>query len=412
MSEKIFKTIASMTAVITLLLSTVYSAYMFWEKAPDIQASSIPSPDPSPIPAAVSPSPTENIGVPFNTDRHDGVYTLLLVGNDDGNGNTDTIMVGKIDTKNHIIDFVSIPRDTIINENWNIRKINAVYWSDVNSGGNGIDALRDQLRSLMGFDIDCYAVIDLSVFVDVVDAMGGVYFDVPQAMDYEDGWQNLYIHLEPGYQLLDGYNAMGLCRYRSGYIEGDIGRINMQHEFLKACASQFIDLGKIPNISEVLTILAECIDTNMSAANIAFFVRQALQCPKENISFYTAPTTPEIIHGYSYAVLDLQPWVEMINSYLNPYETDVSSENLDLVYKEGSSFRSTNYLRGSEYYLPVYEPINQVAENQSPEPEPPSEPEFNIPDAVLPIPDNPQPTETIVPEIEIPDSIGNIIIDY
>ena len=84
--------------------------------------------------AETSPQPTslataqENKGTPFDTQRKDGVYTILLAGNDDGTGNTDTIMVGKIDTVRHTIDFVSIPRDTIINVEWDNRKLNSVYW--------------------------------------------------------------------------------------------------------------------------------------------------------------------------------------------------------------------------------------------------------------------------------------------
>ena len=115
------------------------------------------------------------------------------------------------------MDFVSIPRDTLVNISWNIRKINAVYWGTVNSGGVGIDGLRQQVKNLLGFDVDCYAVIDLNVFIDTVDALGGIYFDVPCDMDYEDSSQNLYIHVKAGYQLLDGETAMGVVRFRSGY---------------------------------------------------------------------------------------------------------------------------------------------------------------------------------------------------
>ena len=109
---------------------------------------------------------------PFSYDNNRVSRAVLLVGNDDGNGNTDTIIVGKIDTVQHKMDFVSIPRDTLVNISWNIRKINAVYWGTVNSGGVGIDGLRQQVKNLLGFDVDCYAVIDLDVFIDTVDALG------------------------------------------------------------------------------------------------------------------------------------------------------------------------------------------------------------------------------------------------
>ena len=53
------------------------------------------------------------------------------------------------------MDFVSIPRDTIINVEWDNRKLNSVYWGSKNNGGNGIDALRSHVKKLTGFDVDC-----------------------------------------------------------------------------------------------------------------------------------------------------------------------------------------------------------------------------------------------------------------
>ena len=338
--------------VFALTLIGLFSVYMLWEKAPDVD-SKIPTATPA---ASAGATAEADNGLPFDTERADGVYTILLVGNDQGNGNTDTIMVGKIDTVQHKMDFVSIPRDTLINVNWDVRKINSVYWGSKNSGSNGIDALRNHIKRLTGFDVDCYAVIDLKVFMDTVDALGGVYFDVPQAMDYEDADQNLFIHLSPGYQLLDGNQAMGVVRFRSGYANGDLGRIEMQHNFLKACADQFITLGNIPNISKVVNILAGGLDTNLSSANIAFFLRQAIQCKSEDINFYTAPNTATMVSGYSYAVLDINEWLQMVNDYINPYGTQVGYGNVDIVYISGNSFAATTTLQGDWYYYQTPQP--------------------------------------------------------
>lgn len=348
--------------VFALAVIGLFCAYMLWEKAPDIEPA---APETRPLASGGDQGRQED-GDPLATERQDGVYTILLVGNDDGNGNTDTIMVGKIDTVNHKMNFVSIPRDTLINADWEIRKINAVYWGAKNSGGNGIDALRYRIQGLTGFDVDCYAVVDLGVFKETVDALGGVYFDVPQAMDYEDASQDLYIHIAPGYQLLDGEQAMGVCRYRSGYANGDLGRIEMQHQFLKACADQFISLGNIPNISKVVEILSGGLDTDLSAANIAFFLRQALQCKSEDINFYTAPNTPDMVGGYSYAILNLWEWLPMVNEYINPYSTPVEYGNVDIVYRSDGGFTATTVLQGEGYYS---RPVSSTTEPE-PEPEP------------------------------------------
>ena len=90
---------------------------------------------------------------------------------------------------------------------------------------------------------------------------------------------------------MDGYQAIGLCRYRDGYVNGDLERIEVQHQFLKAVANQFISLGNIRNIGKVSKILAESMDTNLSAANIAYFIRQALMQPGRHQFLHCAKYT-------------------------------------------------------------------------------------------------------------------------
>ena len=393
--KKIWKIAGFSLVGLVLVAGLAVGGYLLWERAPAVQPAPTPAVSPSPTAAATS---RDDKGTPFDTQRKDGVYTFLLAGNDDGTGNTDTIMVGKLDTVRHKLDFVSIPRDTIINVDWDNRKLNSVYWGSKNNGGNGIEALRSHVKKLTGFDVDCYAVIDLEAIVQVVDALGGVYFDVPQDMDYDEG---PVIHLQQGYQLLDGEAAMGLCRYRKGYVNGDLERIEVQHQFLKAAADQFIHLGNIPNAGKVTKILAESMDTNLSAANIAYFIRQALMCSPENIRFHTAPNTPQEVHELSYTFLDLYDWLDMINTTINPYTSPVTEGKLDLVYLHNGAACCTTVLNGAYSYqlgkqetAPVQKPAAAVetqAEPQQPEPAP--EPEVPAGPQVTTAP-TPQPKPT------------------
>jgi len=72
-------------------------------------------------PLAAAPAPGKG------AERRKTVYTLLLAGVDEVSGNTDTILVGRIDAEARRMDFVSIPRDTYVNLPWDVRKINCVY---------------------------------------------------------------------------------------------------------------------------------------------------------------------------------------------------------------------------------------------------------------------------------------------
>ena len=350
-----FRAFLTLVLVLTLIATAGVCVYMIWEDAPEInvqaptQIVAVPQEVVQTSGTVPTASEPEYTGEAPSTQRRDGVYTILLVGNDNGFGNTDTIIVCRFDTENHTVDCVSIPRDTYVNVNWNIRKINAIYAGTVNSGGVGIDGLRQQIKNLIGFDVDCYAIVDLNVFVEAIDLLGGVYFDVPCDMNYEDPKQDLTIHINKGYQLLDGYQAMGVCRFRSGYPSGDLGRIETQHLFLKACAEQFISLGNIPNASKLISLLSDNIETNLSSANIAFFIRQGLKCSADSINFYTMPNTPQSVQNVSYTFIKLNEWLDMINYALNPFSTPISESNLDIVYMENWAFKSTAPIRDGAY---------------------------------------------------------------
>ena len=323
--------------------------YGAWERPPvtAVQPELWADASPSPAAASASAQPAAVTGSAFDTRRQDGVYTLLVAGSDDGTGNTDVIMVGRLDTVRHTANFVSLPRDTLINVNSPIRKLNSVYWSAVNSGGVGSEALLRHVKKLTGFDVDCYAVLDLDAFQQAVDAVGGIWFEVPQRMYYDQG---PVIDLEPGYQRLSGEQAMWLCRFRSGYVNGDIDRIQVQHDFLKAAAEQFLQAGSIPNIAKAAAILSDSMDTNMTAANMAWFARQLMRCKAEDIRFYTAPNTPAYVHDLSYTFLDLYDWLEMVNTCLNPGAQPIGEGQLDLVYLHNGEVCCTTALQGLSYF--------------------------------------------------------------
>ena len=322
--KKLLRLGVTLLCVWGLLTATGLSTALSLGRAPGLAALSRETEGETATEAGTDTEPApvqteEDRGLPFLTERQDGAYTILLAGNDAGTGNTDTIMLGKIDTINRRMDFVSIPRDCYLPElSWTPKKLNSVYWTDRLGGGDGIGALEDQLEKLCGFRPDCYAVVELTVLEQAVDLMGGLDFDLPMDMDYEDPLQDLHIHLKAGPQHLTGKEAMELCRYRSGYVTGDIGRIQMQQAFLSAAAEQLTDLGKIPNLPRVAALLAQGSDTDLTASNLIWLLRQALRCGAENLHFYTAPHEVRMIDGYSYALLDDFAWRRLLEEHISP----------------------------------------------------------------------------------------------
>jgi len=283
--------------------------------------------------------------------RRDGCYTFLIAGKDRAAGLTDTVLVGMMDTKAHTLRFVSIPRDTAVNISWSPKKINQYYPAAENQGRDGVTALVEGVEKIIGYRVDCYAIFDVEVFVELVDTMGGVWFDVPIDMNYDDPDQELWIHVNQGYQLLNGTDAMGVFRYRKTYVNGDIGRLDVQHNLLKAIASQMLTLGNIPNVRKLVHIYERDVITNLSTGNVMFFLKEFLKMSDENIVFDTIPANyGGQVHGMSYVIIYLNQWLDYLNAYLNPFNEPITTSNLDLIYADnnGNLTATTGTIRGND----------------------------------------------------------------
>ena len=345
------RTAAIAVCVVLVLAFAAVAGYLAWEKPVDRAGGGLVDPTAESVPPKASEAPDAEPSVEPTQDPNEGapaslnenMYTFLVVGLDQVSNSTDTIMVGRIDTETHKIDVVSIPRDTMVNVSWGTKRVNTYYSSDLVSGGNGIDGLMKGIRDLVGFDIDCYAVVDLEAFVELVDAIGGVDYDVPIDMYYYDPSQGLNISIPAGMQHLDGETAVKVVRFRSGYPTADIGRIGTQQDFLMSVASQMLTLGNIPNLPTFIDIFEKYVTTNLSAANISFFARQFLMCKSEDISFHTAPGNGgDSVKGNSYYSLYVDEWLEMVNECLNPYDQPVTTANVNiLTHSYSSGFYST-----------------------------------------------------------------------
>ena len=262
--------------------------------------------------------------------RRAGVYNVLVCGTDNGNGGTDTIMLTTVDTENQKMQVVSIPRDTLVNEDWTVKKINSAY----NRGG--IDEVRRQVEKIMGFPVDFYVTVDLKAFIDLVNAIDGVDFEVPINMNYDDPTQDLHIHFKAGMQHLTGQEAMEVVRFRhnndgGGYPLQDLDRIKTQQAFLKTVAEKLFSLESVIKVPEFARIFHENVKTDLALGEMVWFGNQAMQVGTENIAFTTLPGGPNNhIFGGSYYVIDGEALLALINESMNPYKEDLSLSDLDI----------------------------------------------------------------------------------
>lgn len=266
--------------VLSAIIVVLYCAYRLASKKP----TQAPEPTPEAPAGSLSPDQTEAPG----RQRREGTYTFLLAASDQSSGNADTIIVASYDTEAQKVGMVSVPRDTLLESG----KINAAYHK-------GPENLRDTVSNLLGVPIDYYVAVDVDGFVALVDELGGIEFDVPVRMSFDDPTQDLHIHYQPGLQHLTGEDVLKVARCRNNsdgpgsypdnlygaYPDGDIGRTRTQQQLIAAILKKA--LSNPQKINSYVNLFLEYVDTDLEFSEALWFAQPAL-----GLDFSTALPAP------------------------------------------------------------------------------------------------------------------------
>lgn len=260
--------------------------------------------------------------------RKEDCCTILLAGTDESGDRTDTIMLLNIDRGQKRMSLMSIPRDTKVNSTYSPHKINSAYGVN-GKGEEGMDSLIDYVSECVGFRPDGYMLLELDVFIELVDLFGGVEFDVPMDMNYEDPSQDLYIHLNKGPQTLDGEQAMGLVRFRYGYADADIGRVRVQRDFMLAAIDQWVSVKNVLKLPQALALFAKYAKTDLSMGNLLWLAESVLLCGTDDMYMTTMPF---YLSG-DYVIVDAdEDYLDLLNEYFNPYTRNIAWDDLYIAY--------------------------------------------------------------------------------
>ena len=295
-------------------------------------------------------------------------YTVLVLGRDTGGGgNTDTMLLASYDVTNQKATVMSIPRDTMVNVPWDIKKINSVY-NYYGAGEKGIKALYKEVSQLVGFEPDYQVIIEWDAVGAIVKAMGGVYYDVPRNMNYDDPYQDLHIHQTKGYRKLSGEDAMQVLRYRHdndmryGYPDGDLGRIKTQQTLLKAMVEQLLQLKNVTKIGEFARVVKNNVTSDLTFEEMLWFGSQAVMggLKVDDVNFVTMPNTGKYVYSrsigapLSYVVPNAQELLDLVNNELSPFVEKFTMSDLDImsVNSDGSVSSSTGHVEDSKAAKP------------------------------------------------------------
>ncbi|MFM7365716.1 MAG: LCP family protein [Cuspidothrix sp.] len=199
-------------------------------------------------------------------------------------GLSDVMLLIKFDPETQKIVMLSVPRDTRTEiPDHGVKKINAANVD----GGPALSA-RTISNLLGGVAIDRYVRINVLGVSKLIEALGGVNVYVPKDMKYQDDSQHLYINLKAGQQHLSGEQALQLLRYRHDEL-GDIGRIQRQQMVLRALIEQTLNPTTLTRVPEILSVVKENIDTNLSVEELVALVGFGTRINRGNMQMLMLP---------------------------------------------------------------------------------------------------------------------------
>jgi LCP family protein required for cell wall assembly len=287
--------------------------------------------DPEGRPIFVSSSELSDGDEVTFVQRNENVFTFLLMGIDE-HSNTDVVMIAAFDVEDKTLNVVSIPRDTLVNVSWNLKKVNSIHAfmrhqhrNASNTDEMAMEGTIEHMRNLLGFHVDFMITVNFNAFVRLVDAIGPIPFNVPASVNVDD------VRVSRGNQNLNGRQALAVMRSRNSYANHAIGRDYAQQEFLMAVANTLFANRSALRVDDMVDIFYRNVRTDIPLNNLVYFAREFLQLNAENISFGMMPGAIDSVGRQSYITVRVDEWLDVINNMLNPFSRDIEFEDLSIL---------------------------------------------------------------------------------
>ena len=241
---------------------------------------------------------------------------ILVLGSDKqsntNGGRSDTMMVVHVDQAANFASILSIPRDLYVDVPGHGRqKINAAYAY----GGPALAVTT--VQNLTGIDLNQYLEIDFKTFEDLTNALGGVYVDVDRRYYNADPTWEL-IKLSPGYQLLNGHDALEYVRFRHDQ-NLDFGRMDRQQRFLRALREQALSWSNLTlRLPGLVNAVFSNITTTLSANDILSLAYWAVKLNGDRIKQVAMSGDTPTIAGQSVVEIPTDALRAYVTAFLTP----------------------------------------------------------------------------------------------
>ncbi len=238
---------------------------------------------------------------------HKHRLNFLILGKQEDEGTTDTIILAHVDLGARIATLVSIPRDTWVPiPHHGHQKLNSAY-------GYGGSALTAKIvGDLVGAHVDSTLTIDPVGAKQLVDALGGLNINVEHDMDYDDNYGDLHIHLKKGEQYLDGGQTLHYMRFRHD-AESDFGRMRRQQQVVRQIVKTLGEPQNWPKIPRIVRLARKDVATPLSDAQLQALVELYRGVPSDNVRAFTLPGRPAFVGDASVVLVD-ERWAKLVGT--------------------------------------------------------------------------------------------------
>lgn len=295
----------------------------------------------------------------YNIISYGSRMNILIFGVDarditnDRGSRSDSIMILNIGSSAKKPILISIPRDTRvqIDGRSHPEKVNHAH------AYGGVELLIKSIEEFLDIEVDYYAKVNYQAVEELVDAIGGITLDVALDMKYQDPYANppLNIDIAKGVQNLGGREAINYLRYRSGYPNQDLGRIESQQEFMNVMASKMVSPATLPKIPRLMKIFYKNVDTNIPKFKIINLGANALiKNSIKTLEKITLPGKPKMINGVSYYLVNDEDISQLKEDFLTDKNNKITGPKIEVLNGcgvKGIAAKYANIIKDEKFEL-------------------------------------------------------------
>ena len=268
----------------------------------------------------------------------EGQYSVLFLGFDEEEFNTDVIWVCQFDIGHNALNILQIPRDTCLPDYTSspTGKFNSIYAMGERYITPPIQRVVNAVQENFGIPIDAYITTGCHDIVDMVNLVGGIPISLDEEIMYEADKR-----IPAGDTILSGEQAEWFVRFRWALAEGDIGRMKNQRRFMAAAMEKLFsivnDEGRLQLYSYLKEIYNnEYIYTNMSLGDIGMLADFASTLSMEKVQVNMVPGEGAKYYAPDGQIYDIYSvhklaTLNMLNNYFRPYQKIMTSSDSSIV---------------------------------------------------------------------------------